>query len=66
MNQMTHAKQPISSTLRRTFSADKKLTIIRVRMPPSLLKKLQEKARRHTKGNVSQLVRHYCYEGLRR
>ena len=66
LNQMPHPKQPKCSTLRNTPQSAEKKEVLPVRMPPTLIKKLREKARIHTQGNVSRLIRHYCYEGLKR
>jgi len=66
LNKRHHIKQPKSSTLRNTPYSPEKKEVYPVRMPRSLIKKLREKAEIHTQGNVSRLVRHYCYEGLKR
>ncbi len=66
MRQMPQPNYPKSTSLRRTFSPDKKDRIIRVRMPTSLFLALQKKAEKATAGQVSPLIRHYCYIGLKR
>ena len=57
---------PKSNSLRNTPYSPQKKIVYPIRFPPGLIEKLREKSKIATKGNVSQLIRHYCYEGLRR